>query len=151
MEQMKMYNYLRGYIPRYAPLALLGMRALVVGMILMAPAHADPYPIAVVQALDKVTGKTDRLNLPVNRTVRLGTLQITARACDKAPPTEPPESAAFLEIKDSKAGGENKMIFSGWMFMSSPSIAAMEHPVYDVVVVDCNNAASATPPSSGKS
>jgi hypothetical protein len=25
------------------------------------------------------------------------------------------------------------------MFASSPALAAMEHPVYDVWVVDCNN------------
>jgi hypothetical protein len=28
-------------------------------------------------------------------------------------------------------------VFTGWMFASSPSVSAMEHPVYDVWVIDC--------------
>ena len=28
-------------------------------------------------------------------------------------------------------------LFTGWMFASSPSLNAMEHPVYDVWVIDC--------------
>ncbi|MEE2692860.1 MAG: DUF2155 domain-containing protein [Pseudomonadota bacterium] len=28
-------------------------------------------------------------------------------------------------------------IFAGWMFASSPSLNALEHPVYDVWVIDC--------------
>lgn len=29
------------------------------------------------------------------------------------------------------------MIFSGWMFKSSPALNGVEHPVYDVWVIDC--------------
>lgn len=29
------------------------------------------------------------------------------------------------------------VIFSGWMFASSPALSALEHPVYDVWVIDC--------------
>lgn len=29
------------------------------------------------------------------------------------------------------------MIFSGWMFASSPALNGVEHPVYDVWVIDC--------------
>ena len=28
-------------------------------------------------------------------------------------------------------------IFAGWMFASSPALSALEHPVYDVWVIDC--------------
>ena len=30
--------------------------------------------------------------------------------------------------------------FSGWMFASSPALSALEHPVYDLIVLDCVNA-----------
>jgi hypothetical protein len=30
-------------------------------------------------------------------------------------------------------------VFRGWMFASSPALAAMEHPVYDVWILDCKN------------
>ena len=31
----------------------------------------------------------------------------------------------------------SEQIFSGWMFASSPGLSALEHPVYDVWVIDC--------------
>ena len=36
-------------------------------------------------------------------------------------------------------------VFSGWMFASSPSLAALEHPVYDVWLIDCKPAAEPAP------
>jgi len=30
-------------------------------------------------------------------------------------------------------------IFMGWMFASSPAISGLEHPVYDITVLSCNN------------
>ena len=32
---------------------------------------------------------------------------------------------------------DGQTVFSGWMFASSPALSALEHPVYDVWVVDC--------------
>jgi hypothetical protein len=78
--------------------------------------------------------------VPVGGTVNFGALQITARACDKHPPEETPESAAFLEVVEVKPDEKPVLRFSGWMFASSPALSALEHPVYDLVVLDCVNA-----------
>ena len=59
-----------------------------------------------------------------------------APACE-TPPTEPPESAAFLEIDDLGTDDRAESAFVGWMFASTPGVSALEHPVYDVWVVDC--------------
>lgn len=37
----------------------------------------------------------------------------------------------------SAAAPPENMIFSGWMFASSPALSALQHPVYDVWVIDC--------------
>ena len=47
-----------------------------------AAARADPYQIAVLQALDKVSARVSVLEVPVGKTVAFGNLEITARACD---------------------------------------------------------------------
>ena len=99
---------------------------------------AEPYGSAVLQALDKVTARVSKFEAPVGDSVRFGTLHIIARACDKRPPEETPESAAFLDISEIKPGEPTEGVYRGWMFASSPALAAMEHPVYDVWVVDCN-------------
>jgi hypothetical protein len=93
---------------------------------------------AVLQGLDKITARISKLEAPVGKSVRFGTLTINVRACRKRPPEEPPESAAFLQIDERRPGdAQTQRIFSGWMFASSPALAALEHPVYDVGVLDC--------------
>ncbi len=98
-----------------------------------------PSKIAVLQALDKITGRVRTIEAPVPQVVRFGTLDIRVRVCRKRPPEEPPESAAFLEITELKQGEAPKQLFSGWMFASSPAVSAIEDPVYDVWVIDCKN------------
>jgi hypothetical protein len=112
-------------------------------------AHAESLEgsAAVLQGLDKVTARVSRFEAPIGETVQFNRLRITARALPAGPPEEPPESAAFLEIDDVQPDGQVKRVYSGWMFASSPAVAAMEHPVYDVWVVDCRLPAPATPPA----
>jgi hypothetical protein len=97
----------------------------------------ESMPIAVLQGLDKVTARVVTLNVPVGQTVSFGSLRIIARTCRKASPVEPPESAAFLEIQEARPDEAVESLFSGWMFASSPALSAVEHPVYDVWVIDC--------------
>ena len=103
---------------------------------------------AVLQGLDKVTARIERIEALTDKPIKFGSLSIIVRTCVKKPPEELPESAAFLEIKDARAGEEAMSVFSGWMFASSPSLSAMEHAVYDVWVVDCINELSDSSSSS---
>jgi hypothetical protein len=96
---------------------------------------------AVLQGLDKTTARVSRIEAPVDGVARFGTLEIVARACHKKPPTETPESAAFLDIVDVRPDSPSIRVFNGWMFASSPALSAMEHPVYDIWVVDCRQVA----------
>lgn len=93
--------------------------------------------VIIARALDKVSARITELRLPTGQPVDFGTLRITARYCENTPPTEPPETSAFLQIDDIRAEEGMRRIFSGWMFASSPSINALEHPVYDLWVIDC--------------
>ena len=42
-----------------------------------------------------------------------------------------------VPLKRSGEEEEDPMLFSGWMFASSPGLSALEHPVYDVWVIRC--------------
>jgi hypothetical protein len=116
--------------------ALLALVALS-SMAQEAAAQAAGNRVAVLQGLDKVTGRISAIRAPLNEPVRFGTLLITARSCNKRPPEEPPETTVFLEVYDLGTGGTPKLAYSGWMFASSPALAAMEHPVYDLSVTGC--------------
>lgn len=100
---------------------------------------AAQYDVAVLQGLDKVTARVSTIEVPLGDVVRFGTLEIIARTCDKRPPEETPESVAFLDIWEVRKGEPTVSVFRGWMFASSPALSALEHPVYDVWVLDCRN------------
>lgn len=110
-----------------------------VSLLIAANADADPYRTAVLQGLDKVTARVSTLTAPIGETVRFGTLEIIARHCDKRPPEEQPESAAYLDIWQVRPGESAASLYRGWMFASSPALSALEHPVYDVWVLDCHD------------
>jgi len=107
-----------------------------------AVAQQPPIPeltldTAVLQGLDKVTAHVVTIEVPVGSPVRFGTLEIIARACKKRRPEESPESAAFLDVWELRQNQPAQSVFRGWMFASSPALSAMEHPVYDIRVLDC--------------
>jgi hypothetical protein len=108
-----------------------------------APAGAVPMDKAKLQGLDKITARVSTIEAMVGQPVTFGALQITVRACDKRPPEETPESAAYLDIVERKVNEEPKPVFSGWMFASSPAVSALEHPIYDIWVLDCISSSSA--------
>lgn len=132
------------------PAFILSMASLMASCFLQA-ARAEPFELAVLQGLDKVTARVSTIEAPVGDVVRFGTLEIIARVCDKRPPEETPESAAFLDVWEVRPGEPAVSLFRGWMFASSPALSALEHPVYDVWVLDCRNSSSSAENSSSGS
>lgn len=117
-----------------------------VGVVALAvPALANPADNVVLRAMDKITARVSTVTVPVGDTVAFGSLQITARACDKRPPEETPESAAYLDVIEEKPGEAPQPRFNGWMFASSPALSGLEHPVYDIWVLDCTGGAADQP------
>ena len=100
-------------------------------------AAAEPGRTAELQGLDKVTARTSTFQVSIGETVKFGALVITVQACDRTPPTEPPESTVFLDIYEARPGEPRTDLFHGWMFASSPALNALEHPVYDVWALEC--------------
>lgn len=94
--------------------------------------------VATIGALDKITARVTRLQLPSNVPIVFGTLTLVARACYVRPPIEPPETYVFLEIDDKKSNGEVARVFTGWMLASSPALNPLEHAVYDVWTISCS-------------
>lgn len=96
-----------------------------------------------LRALDKVTARTFDFTVPIGETLDFGSLTIHARHCEKRPPTELPETYAFLQIDDRRLTDEGnesdepERLFSGWMFASRPAISALDHRVYDIWVIGC--------------
>jgi hypothetical protein len=101
------------------------------------PSQKITNPTAIFAGLDKITGRIISFDVAINETVQFGALQVTPRVCYTRPPTETPNTDAFIEVDEVTLQGEVKRIFSGWIFASSPGLHAVEHAIYDVWLADC--------------
>ena len=128
-----------------------------------APASANEtyrqYETATLRALDKITGRSTDFEMTVGEPMVYGSLRVDLETCFQAPPEEPPESVAFLKLtaatskrvqsmaaprditdeeREESEKADATVYFSGWMFASSPGLNALEHPVYDIWVIQCS-------------
>lgn len=110
---------------------------------------------ATLRALDKITGRSTDIEVKVGDPIVYGSLKVELKVCYQTPPEERPESAAYLIVNSTQpvavesmtqaeaasdvetVSEENPLLFSGWMFASSPGLNALEHPVYDIWVIEC--------------
>ena len=130
---------------RRSPMRLcLAAMAMLVSMAGMA-AEMTREPIAVLQGLDKVAARVSRFEAPVGRAVHFGKLVVLVRDCQRSAPEDRPENAAFLEIFEDRPSDADTRLFAGWVFASSSALSALEHPVYDVTLLECKGAG---PPAS---
>ena len=101
-----------------------------------APQGSGPL-VLIMRGLDKITGRPTTLVAPIGKPIEYATLTITVRYCYSTPPSETPETAAFVQIDDHRPDQPQRRVFSGWMYASSPGLNGMEHPIYDVWVITC--------------
>ncbi|MES2983999.1 MAG: DUF2155 domain-containing protein [Pseudomonadota bacterium] len=98
----------------------------------------------VIRALNKVTAQSELMEIKPGDVIKFGRLEITAVTCRASSPTSQTDYAGLLDISEHLPDKNGlKPLFRGWMYASSPSIAALEHPVYDVTMVECKQAAVA--------
>lgn len=104
-----------------------------------SPAHADRIEnqVAIFSALDKVTARISKFEVPLGQTATFGALKVTPRVCFSRPPTEQPKTTTFVEVEEVQLDGKEKRIFTGWMFAESPGLYGVEHPTFDVWLTEC--------------
>ena len=105
--------------------------------ILNASATELPMKEAVLRGLDKITGRIQTFSVPVGEVGQFGKTFVSVEACYTHPPEESPENSAFLRVFEKTLQGEEVDLFKGWMFSSNPALSSMEHPVYDIWVIEC--------------
>ncbi|CAL77277.1 conserved hypothetical protein; putative signal peptide [Bradyrhizobium sp. ORS 278] len=113
------------------------------------PAQKIVNKKASFSGLDKITGRIINFDEEIGETVQFGALRVKTDACYTRPASEAANTDAFVQVDEITLQGEVKRIFSGWMFAASPGLHGVEHPIYDIWLVDCkepqNTVASAAP------
>lgn len=116
-------------------------------LVLSTAAHAQRFEnqVAIFAALDKVTARISRLEVPLNQSQSFGSLKVTPRVCYSRAPDEPPKTSTFVEVEESMLDGQQKKLFAGWMFAESPGLNAVEHPIFDVWLTGCEKPVPSRP------
>lgn len=101
--------------------------------------HSEPLEgvLVEIQILDKITARVQTLEIKVNDANSFESLNIEIFACYKNPPEEIPEDFVLLRIYDNLSEVENKLIYQGWMISSGPAATPLEHPIYDLWLIEC--------------
>ncbi len=115
--------------------------------VLSSSSALSGHETLLLRALNKITGKAVQILAPVNRSVRFETLTIIARYYYSTPPSDTPETSAFLQIDDRRPDQPKRRVFSGWMFASSPGLNGLQHPLYDAWVTHCRTGTPSLEPS----
>ena len=121
--------------------------ALISALLVLSPlANAGSEAIAILEGLNKTTGRIIKLEVTMGTSITWEKLEISPTRCLKAPPEQLPENATFLEIRETTRSPQSDPLFRGWMFSSSPSLSSLEHPIYDIIVLDCYSGSEAEAP-----
>ena len=93
-----------------------------------------------IVALDKITAKTSDINILLGETKKFGLLEIKALQCGKVNSLTEPGQVAYIQVKDlSDKRSDQVFVFNGWTFSSSTTLRPLDHPVYDLWLVSCDN------------
>jgi len=93
-----------------------------------------------LKALDKITAKTSSIKIAVGEKKYFGALEIKPLKCALSEERESPDTIAYLQVKDlSIKNNDQVFIFNGWTFASSPTLKPIEHPIYDLWLIGCDN------------
>ena len=99
--------------------------------------------VATLGLLNKRNNEEQDLVMKSGEARRVGNVVVKLATCEKTAPWErPPETGAFVQLYIEERASTTEAlawhkVFSGWLFKNSPSLNAVEHPVYDVWVKDC--------------
>ena len=96
---------------------------------------------AILIGLDKITAKSSELIVNLNETTKFGPLEIKILKCGKIKINNKIDSVAYMQVKDlTKNENEQVFIFNGWTFASDPSLTPFDHAIYDLQLLNCNQA-----------
>lgn len=95
--------------------------------------------VAVLGLLNKRNNVSEEIRLKPGEAKEIGPVIVRVSACERTAPWEmPQQTGAFVQVDIRGRGQQNHArVFSGWMFLESPSLNVVEHPIYDVWVKDC--------------
>lgn len=103
--------------------------------------------LVLLRGLDRLSGATTDLEVPVGGDVQYERLRITVEAC-RYPSANPSADAfGFLQIDDVR---NDQQLFRGWMIASAPALSALDDARFDVWVLACRTGTPSVASETGR-
>lgn len=120
---------------------------MMVGLVAVAVALAGALPAqeavdngaARLRLLDKNTNRVRDVTLVAGTMSSNLPLQVRVRTCVRDVQGVPDQDVVWLDVYALDGGP----VFSGWMFNLYPDVSALEHPRYDIRLLECARSAKA--------
>lgn len=87
---------------------------------------------ALVQVLDKVSGKSSTIMLEKNKPSKYYKLSFNLKSCKESDPFDPLNYYAFVEIYNNKT-----KLYSNWLDKNEPGINPFQNADFDVWLISC--------------
>ena len=92
---------------------------------------------AKIVILNKITAKSKQVTFNLGQAQSFGNLYIEVHKCIRNTDPFNINNFMLLTVVDNKMDADKIPIFHGWVVSSNPSLSTLEHPVYEVIPVDC--------------
>ena len=97
-------------------------------------------PHAILIGLDKITAKSAKIQVNLNKAKKFGPLEIKILKCGKVKVNNIFDDVAYMQVKDlTKNENEKVFIFNGGTFSSDPNLSPFDHAIYDLQLLNCYN------------
>lgn len=94
--------------------------------------------VATLGVLNKRNGLWRDVVLKPGEARRVGDVVVRLRACEETAPWEPEHlTGAFVQADVRGRDARWRRVFSGWLYKESPSLNAVQDPIYDVWLKSC--------------
>lgn len=117
---------------------MIRVAALALGLGVAVPAAAQEAVSEAsggrLRVLDKVSGQVEDIDLKNGTGIRVGRIAVELHDCRYPQGDAKGNAYAFVVIRDA---GQETPVFSGWMIAKAPALSALDHPRYDVWVLNC--------------
>lgn len=95
------------------------------------------YDTARMIVLNKITANAKKITITVGTSSYFNNAEIKLLRCWKSQDKYMPTSQMLIDVTESKFDDDPKTVFHGWVISSQAALSSIEHPVYQILAVDC--------------
>lgn len=95
------------------------------------------YTSAKIVAINKITAKSRQITIELGKSSFFDNVELKLYKCWKSSDAYIKNNQILISVLENKFDEDPKLVFEGWLISSEPALSTFEHPVYEVLAMDC--------------